>query len=121
MRWSHYSARDHQRGRLYIAVGTRFFARLAQNLAELANQQWMWDEQLARRWHERRRLIIGDLVRTHIRQSFTENSELPEMISVDDMMELFRSLNSSRTDNYDSLHRCWTFNRVPQDSDDDHK
>ena len=119
MRWAHYSARDHQRGRPYIAVGTRFFARLAQNLVELANQQWMWDEQLARRSHERRRLIIGNLVRGHIRQSFTENPELPEMISVDDMMASFRSLKSLHTDNYDSLHERWTYNKVTQDPDDD--
>ena len=118
MRWAHYSARDHQRGRPYVAVGTRFFARLAQNLVELANQQWTWDEQLARRWHERRRLIIGGLVRAHIRQSFTENPELPEMISVDDMMASFRSLKSLRTDNYDSLHRRWTYNKMTQDPDD---
>ena len=116
MRWAHYSARDHQRGRLYIAVGTRFFARLAQNLIELSNQQWMWDEQLARRWHERRRLVIGGLVRTHIRQSFTENPELPEMISVDDMMAWFSSREPSGTHNYDKLHSQWFHNRPTKDS-----
>ena len=118
MRWAHYNARDHQRGRLYVTVGTKFFARLAQNLLELANQQWVWDEQLARRWHERRQLVIGDLVRTHIRQSFTENSKLPDMISVDDMMASFRSWESSGAHDYDRLHSRWFYDRTTEESDD---
>ena len=113
MRRAHYSARDHYRGLPYITLGTRFFARLARNLVELADQQWMWDEQLARRWHERRQLIIGHLVRGHMRQSFTENAELPEMISVDNMMGWFRSWESSGINNScDSLHTRWTYNRI---------
>ena len=120
MRWAHYSARDHQPGRPYVTVGTRFFARLVQNLVELSNQQWTWDEKLTRRWHERRRLIIGDLVRTHVLQSFTENPQLPEMFSVDDMMASFRSMKSSRTDKYDRLHRRWTYGTGTEDSDERH-
>ena len=121
MRWGHYSARDHQRGRPYVVVGSRFFARLAQSLVELGNQQWMWNEQLARRWHERRRSIIGKLVNSHIRQSFTKKLELPEMRSVDDMMEQFRSMKFLHKKDYDRLHGRWTFDRVGQDSDDDCK
>ena len=109
MRWAHYSARDHERGRPYVVVGTRFFARLVQGLVELAGEQWMWDEQFAKRWHERRRLIVRHVVNAHIRQSFIGNPDLPELISVDEMMELYRSMKSSRTDDYESLHVKWEF------------
>ena len=36
-------------------------------------------------------------------QSFTRDPELPAMTTVDEMMELARSMRSSRKDNYDSL------------------
>lgn len=119
MRWAHYSARDHERGRLYVAVGTRFFARLAKGLVAMANEQWMWDRRLARRWHERRRAIVGDVVRHHIQQSFRGDAELPEMKSVDEMQELFRSLRSARTDQYEWLHRRWNLHRSSQACDID--
>ena len=109
MRWAHYSARDHERGRPYVVIGTRFFARLVQGLVGMAYEQWMWDERFARRWHERRQVIIRDLVQTHIQQSFKATSELPDMRPVDEMMDFFRSVRSSRTDDYDSLHHKWLF------------
>ena len=119
MRWAHYSARDHERGRPYVVVGTRFFARLAQGLVRMANEQWMWDGQFAARWHDRRRAIIRDVVRVHVRQSFTGKPELPELKPVDEMMESFRSTRSSRTDDYDSIHVKWKFDRDAQSSDTD--
>ena len=109
MRWAHYSARDHERGRPYVVVGTRFFARLVQGLVGMAAEQWMWHPQLARRWHERRRMIVQDVVKGHMAQSFTGNPELPSMTAVDEMMESFRSRRSARTDDYDSLHVKWQF------------
>jgi len=107
MRWAHYSARDHERGRPYVVVGTRFFARLVQGLVGMAAEQWMWHPQLTRRWYERHHMIIGDLVRSHFKQSFVGKPELPAMITVDEMMESRRSMRSSRTDDYDSLHVKW--------------
>ena len=107
MRWAHYSARDHERGRPYVVVGTRFFARLVQGLVGMAAEQWMWHPQLARRWHERRCMIVENVVKGHMAQSFTGNPELPNMTAVDEMMESFRSMRSSRTDDYDSLHGKW--------------
>ncbi|MCY4003292.1 MAG: hypothetical protein OXF33_06275 [Rhodospirillales bacterium] len=107
MRWAHYSARDHERGRPYVVVGTRFFARLVQGLVGMAAEQWMWHTQLARRWHERRRMNIEDLVGGIFKQSFVGKPELPAMITVDEMMESHRSMRSSRTDDYDSLHVKW--------------
>ena len=117
MRWAHYSARDHERGRPYVIVGTRFFARLVQGLVEMANEQWMWDEQFAKRWHERRRVIVGDLVRTHIQHSFAGNPELPELTSIDEMMKSYRSTRSSRTDDYDNIHVKWEFRHTTQTTD----
>lgn len=70
MRWAHYSARDHERGRTYVVIGTRFFARLVQGLVAIAAEQWMWVEQFARRWHERSQVIVMYLVRSHFQQSF---------------------------------------------------
>ena len=119
MRWAHYSARDHERGRPYVVVGTRFFARLVQDLVAMSNEQWMWDELFARRWHERRHVIVGDVVRAHIKQSFVGNTELPDMSSVDEMMESYGSIRSSRTDDYDSIHIKWKFNRPRHPSDSD--
>lgn len=119
LRWAHYSARDHERGRPYVVVGTRFFARLVQGLVGMANEQWMWDEQFAARWHERRRVIIRDVVRIHIRQSFTGEPELPDLKTVEEMTEWFRSRISSRTDDYDSIHGKWKFNRAARSSDTD--
>ena len=104
MRWAHYSARDHESGRSYTVIGSRFFARLVQGLVGIADEQWMWDEQFARRWHERRQEIVRTSVHANIRQSFVEASELPDTKSVDEMMEYYRSSRSTRTDNYDNLH-----------------
>ena len=109
MRWAHYSARDHEPGRPYVVVGTRFFARLVQDLVQMADEQWMWHEQFARRWHERRRVIIRDVVRIHLHQSFDGEIELPESTPVDEMMDSFRSMPGSRTDDYDSIHAKWQF------------
>ena len=114
MRWAHYSARDHERGRRYVVAGTRFFARLVQGLVGMANEQWMWHEEFALRWHERRRVIIRDVVRTHIQQSFTEEPELPDLKPNAEMMESSRSMRSARRDNYDSIHIKWEFNRAAQ-------
>ena len=113
MMWARYSARDHERGRPYIVIGTSFFARLVQGLVEMANEQWLWDERFARRWHERRRAIVGTLVKAHLQQSYEATPELPDLTSADKMMESFRSGKSSRTDDYDSIHIKWKFDQVP--------
>lgn len=118
MRWAHYSARDHERGRPYVAVGTRFFARLVQGLVEMADEQWIWEEQFARRWHERRQTIIRDLVRVHLQQSFEGEPKMPDSKPVGVMMESLRSMRSLRTDDYDSIHAKWKFDRADQTDDE---
>lgn len=119
MRWAHYSARDHEPGRPYVVVGSRFFSRLVQDLIALAGEQWMWDEQFARRWHERRRAIVSHLVHTHIRQSFEGEPNLPEPKSVDEMMEYCRSERPTHRDTYDSLHAKLKFLKKPRETDND--
>lgn len=79
----------------------------------------MWDEQFARRWHERRRINVHDIVRTHIRQSFVGDSDLLELLSTDEMMESDRSIKSSRTDDYGRLHIKWEFNLRRSNNDHD--
>ena len=83
----------------------------------MADEQWMWDEQFARRWHERRHVIVRDVVRTHLQQSFAGEPELPDLTPIDEMMESFRSMRSSRTADYDSRHGKWQFNRAAQSTD----
>lgn len=117
MRWAHYSARDHERGRPYVVIGTRFFARLVQALVAMADEQWMWEEQFARRWHERRQVIVRDLVRVHLQQSFEGEPQMPDSTPVSVMMESFRSKRSWRTDDYDSIHVKWKFDRADQTDD----
>ena len=118
MRWAHYSARDHERGRPYVVVGTRLFARLVRSLVAVSDEQWMWDEQFARRWHERRQVIVRDLVRVHLQQSFEGEPQMPDSTPADVMMESFRSERSSRTDDYDSIHGKWKFDRADQTGDE---
>ena len=113
MRWAHYSARDHEPGRPYVTVGTRFFARLVRGLVSMSHKQWMWDERFSRRWHERQQILVGDSVRTRITKFYEGNPDLPEMIPVEKMMERSRSPSkrSPRADDYDSLHLKLTFTR----------
>lgn len=117
MRWAHYSACDHERGRPYVVVGTRFFARLVRGLVAMSDEQWMWDEQFARRWHERRQVIVRDLVRVHLQQSFEGEPQTPDSTPADVMMESFRSERSWRTRDYDSIHVKWKFDRTDQTDD----
>ena len=118
MRWAHYSARDHERGRTYVVVGTRFFGRLVQGLVAMAAGQWMWEEKFARRWHERRQVIVGDLVRHNLEQSFEGAPQMPDPKPVEVMMEWGRSTGTQRTADYDSIHAKWRFDRVAQRDDE---
>ena len=42
-------------------------------------------------------------------RALLEVPDLPELTSADEMMELYRSMKSSRTDDYESLHVKWNF------------
>ena len=87
MRWAHYTARDHEYGRPYIIIGSEFFARLAQGIVKLSNQQWTWDKNYLRRFHERRQYNIAKIMEAHAQQNFLDPVDFPCMKSVDKMME----------------------------------
>ncbi len=88
MRWTHYSARDHEYGRPYVVAGTKFFARLVKGLVGLSNQQWTWHPDFRLRWHRRRQYIVSNVVRVHIEQSYQDDPELPPMKPIEQMETL---------------------------------
>ena len=90
MRWAHYSARDHEYGRPYVMVGTKFFARLVKGVVELSRQQWIWHPEFRQRWHERSQYTIEKLVHDHLMQRFQSIPELPEMKSIKEMEAFFQ-------------------------------
>ncbi|MDE0003137.1 MAG: hypothetical protein OXQ29_10620 [Rhodospirillaceae bacterium] len=109
MRWTHYSARDHEYGRPYVVAGARFFARLVKGLIDLSNQQWTWHPEFRQRQLERRQYNIDKIVRVHLQQSYQGDPELPEMMPVEEMEALFQKLNDGRNfrqpEAYKNLHR----------------
>ena len=50
-----------------------------------SNQQWTWHPDFRRRWHLRRQYNIDNLVKIHIKQSYQDAVELPEMKPVEQM------------------------------------
>ena len=105
MRWAHYTARDHEYGRSYVVIGSEFFARLVQGIVVLSNQPWMWKETFSRRFHERRRHNIMQLMEAHVMQNFNEPVEFPSMIPIEEAMENFRRRSPSSMKNYHHLHK----------------
>ena len=93
MRWEDYSARDHEYGRAYAVVGITFFARLAKELVALAHQQWIWHDDFALRWWQRRKYNIRQLLEAHVQQNFKNEIEFGEMISPEEAMTSFRSVH----------------------------
>ena len=96
MRWAHYSSRDHEYGRPYVVAGARFFARLVKGVVGLSNQQWIWHPEFRRRWQQRRRYNVDNIVRTHLQQSYQEDLELPEMKPDEEMETLFQFANDGK-------------------------
>ncbi|MCY3604279.1 MAG: hypothetical protein OXH45_00830 [Gammaproteobacteria bacterium] len=111
MRYSHYAARDHEYGRPFVVVGTKFFARLIAGIVGLSRQPWTWDPAFRARWHERRQRNVSKNMETHLNQSFKEEIELPEMKTLDEMESVYgigRSGQSFRKPKtYKLLHKKW--------------
>ena len=91
MRWADYSARDHEYGRVYAVAGTAFFARLVNELVSLAHQQWIWHEEFALRWWQRRKYNVHQLLEAHVKQNFQEEIEFPDMIAAEEAMASCRT------------------------------
>lgn len=116
MRWAHYSARDHEYGRSYVVIGTKFFARLVRGIISLSHQKWMWDEGFARRYLERRQYNIRKLMEAHAMQNFREEIDFPEMIATDESLKRFTAIGAppKRTSKYyDIFHRKWEISTGP--------
>ena len=111
LRWSDYSARDHEHGRPYVVVGINFFARLVRELVKLANQQWIWDDNLALRWWGRRKHRIRSLLDNHAKQNFREQIEFPEMIPPEEDMKRYREIYDDPDEKiklgYERFRRQW--------------
>ena len=111
MRWAHYSARDHEYGRSFVVVGAKFFARLVAGIVGLSQRPWTWDLAFRARWHERRQRNVGKIVAIHLKQSFKEEIELPEMKSHDDMAAGYgigrAGQNFRKPGTYKLLHKKW--------------
>ena len=109
MRWMQYCARDHEYGRPYVVAGSNFFARLVGGILGLSQKQWTWHPDFLQRWHERRQYIIGNLVRIHLKQTYTEVMELPEMKSIEEMATLYKSPRGGKhfrdPETYNLLHK----------------
>lgn len=109
MRWAHYTARDHEYGRPYVMVGTKFFARLVKGVVKLSRQQWIWHPEFRRRWHERSQYTIEKLVHDHLMQRFQSVPELPEMKSVKEMEAFCQGTRDGKQfrqpQAYKSLHK----------------
>ena len=111
MRYSHYSARDHEYGRPFVVVGTKFFARLVAGIVNLSQKPWTWDPVFRARWHERRQRNLRQTVETHLNQSFKEELDLPEMKSQDEMAAIYgvdrTGQKFRKPETYKLLHRQW--------------
>ena len=105
LRWAHYSARDHEYGRPYVVIGSEFFARLIQGIVGFSNQPEVWDENFARRFHERRQYNIMELMKAHAGQNFNEPIEFPPMISIDEAMNWHGGTPQRSRSSYNFLHR----------------
>lgn len=110
MHWAKYSARDHEYGRPYVVIGTEFFARLVRGVVEFSEEnQATWHEDFVTRWHERRQHNIKKIMEAHARELYDETIELPEMVSIDRTMNLFRLPLPQKPATYDSLHARYNF------------
>ena len=84
MRWAHYSARDHEYGRPYTVIGTKFFARLVGEIIKLSHQRWSWDEGLNRRWHERQQYGAMETMKALVSRHFNEDIDFPEIMPLEE-------------------------------------
>ena len=108
MRWANYAARDHESGRLYVAIGEYFFARLVQNMIQLSHTPWTWHKKFLDRYILRRRYNVMEKMKILAMQNLKDEVVWPEMISADKMKEYFIHPDESPEigkGKYDYLHK----------------
>ena len=106
--WARYGARDHEPGRGYVTVGIIFFSLLTQRIMDLSHwQQWTWQVDFARRWHERRQYQIQTKFEAQLRQGFVSQVELPPMKSIEETMQMAvgRGYSSPGNQSYERHHK----------------
>ena len=115
MRWADYSARDHEYGRPYVVAGVTFFARLISELVGLANQQWIWHEDLALRWWDRSKYVIQQRLDGLAKQNFREEIDFPEMIPAKEARDSYKAFHvdpAQRIERgYSHFRGKWSFDK----------
>ena len=108
MRWSHYSARDHEPGRPYVVIGTEFFARLINGIVQLSHQRWTWSQGFARRWVEQRQYNVRKTMKALAKENLKEPVALQNWIPIDEAMRVLGGVGEPTTHirkgGYDYLH-----------------
>ena len=118
MRWSNYSARDHEYGRPYVIIGTEFFGRLVNGIVKLSDEQWTWDDGFRKRWHQRRLYIINNIMNSHANQNYKNPVDLTEMISVEESIRRTDEWKPKYPENYTHLHRKLELSSKGKDEND---
>ena len=95
MRWSHYSARDHEYARPYVVVGVEFFARLVKGIITLSNQPWIWDKEFAERFFERHQNFAIDKLKVLAKQNLEGEVEFPDPIPVKHLLDSYMSFSEN--------------------------
>ena len=113
MRWSHYSARDHEPGRPYVVIGPELFARLVRGIVQLSHQPWTWNRGFAQRWHQHRQYNAMERMKALAQQTLSEPVEFPELMPIDEAMRVFGGVGEPARHGpkggYDYLHSALEF------------
>ena len=113
MRWSHYSARDHEFGRPYSVVGEEFFSRLVKEIIALSQQPWVWGKDFARRHWERHQYVVQRKMRGLADQNFDGKVDFPALVPIekyDSFHAGFKDLPANAVKrSYEIHHIRWDF------------
>ena len=113
MRWSAYSARDHEPGRPYVVIGPEFFARLVRGIVHLSHQRWTWNRGFAKRWLQHRRYNAMERMKELAEQHLSESVNFPDLMSIDEAMRVLEGVGEptrhGRRGGYDCLHNVLEF------------
>lgn len=114
MHWEAYSARDHERSRLYTVAGMKFFARLAKELVRLSKQPWVSDKGRLIREINRGNYNIHKLMDIHAKQRFEDEIVFPPMIQAEEFVKKYLAyvpdMTAAVKHGYDHLRQkqLWT-------------